>query len=106
VLRGWQFWVLTALAIAQAVLVGYNMSAFGDNRKLQIEVNQRAIFLQQTPQAEQMARDIALSLAQLAVRNQDTEVRQMLAGLGITVNLNEDASRAAPAAGAGDGKRK
>lgn len=106
-LKRWQFWVLTMLAVAQAALVGFNINAFGDNRKLQLEVNQRAVYLQQTAQAEQMARDIALSLAQLAVRNQDTQIRQMLASLGITVNFNEDAARAAQAgAAAAEGKRK
>lgn len=105
-LKRWQFWVLTMLAVAQAALVGFNMNAFGDNRKLQLEVNQRAVYLQQTSQAEQMARDIALSLAQLAVRNQDTQIRQMLASLGITVNFNEDAARAAQAGAAAEGKRK
>lgn len=109
-LKRWQFWVLTVLALVQAALVGTNMALFGENRTLQAEVNQRAQLVQQATQFEQLTRDVALALAQLSARTNDPQIRNMLAGLGINVNLGEDPARNAPAAAAAaaaaDGKRK
>jgi hypothetical protein len=104
VLKRWQFWILTVLALAQAGLVASNMVAFTDNRKLQAEVSQRAQTLQQTAQVQQLTREIAMALAQLGVRNQDPQIRAMLAQLGIAINLNETPTAAPPAAP--EGKRK
>ena len=107
-LKHWQFWILTVLALTQAALVGINIFAFNANRKLQAEVSQRAQTVQQAVQFEQLTRDMAVALAQLATRNQDPQIRAMLTSLGITVNVNEEAPRnaAAAAAATGDGKRK
>lgn len=103
-LKSWQFWILTALAVAQAALMATNMVGFGDNRKLQAEVNQRGQFIQESIRLEQLTREIALALAQLGVRNQDAQIQSMLGSLGITINVNEaQPARPAPAA---EGKKK
>lgn len=104
-LKRWQFWILTLLALAQAGVVATNVYIFGGNRKLQADVSQRAQVIQQSAPMEQLTRDMALALAQLAVRHQDGQIRSMLASLGISVNFNEDPARAA-APQAPEGKRK
>lgn len=103
-LRNWQFWTLTALAALCAAFIAANMWAFSANRKLQLEVNQRAQFVQQSAQLEQLTRDIATALAQLGARSQDEQIRSMLAGLGITFTVNTQqppAQSAAPQSGGG-----
>jgi hypothetical protein len=100
VLRNWQFWLLVALASAAAALTGANMWAFSINRQLQADVNERAQYIQQSSQLEQLAREMANALAQLAARNQDEQVRAMLAGLGVTMAVtNALPAASAPAAG-------
>jgi type VI protein secretion system component VasK len=99
VLKDWQFWLLTLLAAAAAVLIGLNMVRFGENRKLQAEVNERAQFIQQTIPLEALSREIALALAQLGVRSQDAQIAALLSSLGITVTVNmPQPAAAAPAA--------
>lgn len=112
-LKRWQFWILTLLAVAYAVTVGANIYFHNRTRALQVEVNQRAQAIQQAAPMEQLARDVVLALAQLGARNQDTQISSMLAGLGITVNVNQNPlgggaalpGAASPAANP-DGKRK
>lgn len=91
-LTRWQFWVLTVLAVAQAALVAANMLWFTENRKVQVDVNQRAQQIMQAAPMEQLTRDIALALAQLAARTQDEQVRSMLRSAGIAVQLSEPAA--------------
>lgn len=103
-LKSWQFWILTALAVVQAALIASNMYGFSDNRKRQAEINQRAQYIQESARLEQLSREIALALAQLGVRNQDTQIQSMLGSLGITINVGEAAAaRQAPPA---EGKKK
>lgn len=92
-----QFAVLSALAVLVAVLIAVNMYLFSTNRKLQNEINQRALFIQQNPQVETLSREIAVALAQLGVRSQDEQIRSLLASMGITVTVNPPAAPTAPA---------
>jgi|FrelakmetLWP11LW_1041352.scaffolds.fasta_scaffold20120_2 ABC-type proline/glycine betaine transport system permease subunit len=107
-LKPWQHWTLTALAVATAVLIGLNMYRFSENRKLQADFSQRAQFIQQTVPLEALSRDIALALAQLGVRNQDAQIAALLSSLGISVTVNSPASAAAPStsASAAQGAKK
>jgi len=97
-LKRWEFWTLTVLALATAVLVVANMHQFSANRELQAEVNQRGLYIQQSIPLENLSREIALALAQLSVRTQDEQVRALLTSLGITINVTP--TPAAPAAAA------
>ena len=96
-----QFWILTLLAALIAALIAVNMYLFGKNRQVQLEVNQRALFIQQTVPLEALSREIAVALAQLGVRSQDEQIRALLTSLGITVTVNapsaQPAQQAAPA---------
>jgi hypothetical protein len=95
-LKRWEFWILTVLALATAVLVVANMHQFSANRELQAEVSQRGLYIQQSVPLENLSREIALALAQLSVRTQDEQVRALLGSLGITINVTQTPA-AAPA---------
>jgi len=84
-----QFWVLTVLAGLTALLVVGNMVRFSENRRLQAEVSERAMYVQQTVPLESLSREIALALAQLGVQRQDPQIQALLSSLGITVTVNQ-----------------
>ena len=84
-LKIWQFWILTALAIISAALAGTNAVLLVGAQKAQAEVAQRAQYVQQTIQLEGLLREIVKALADLSMRNQDNAVREMLASHGVNV---------------------
>jgi hypothetical protein len=85
-LRRWEYWFLTLPALAIAVLVGANITLFNANRAAQAEVAARGQYIQQTTQIEPLYREMVKALADLSVRNNDRELRDMLAKQGITVS--------------------
>jgi len=98
-LKNKEFWILTALAALGLVLALTNMILFGQNRQAQAEINSRAQFIQQSAQLEPLYREIVKALADLSVRNQDSQLRDLLAKQGITVSANPaPPPAAAPAA--------
>ena len=82
-----QFRILSVLAAISLLLAVANMILFSLNRAAQGEVAQRAQFIQQTAQLEPLYREMVKALGELAVRNNDSQLRDMLAKQGITVNL-------------------
>jgi hypothetical protein len=94
----WQFWLLTVLAAIAAALIAANMYRFSENRRLQLEVSQRAQFIQQTVALEALNREIVSALAQRAVRGPDEQIRAMLSNLGMSVTETPAASAPASAA--------
>ena len=87
-----EFWTLTALAAVALALVLTNMVLFGQNRQAQAEINGRAQYIQQSVQVEPLYRELVKALADLSVRNNDGELRDMLAKQGITVSGNANPS--------------
>jgi hypothetical protein len=83
-----EFWILTALAALGLLLALSNMIMFGQNRQAQAEINTRAQFIQQSAQLEPLYREIVKALADLSVRNQDSQLRDLLGKQGITVSAN------------------
>jgi type VI protein secretion system component VasK len=100
-----QFWILTTLAALGLFLVLANMVVFSQNRQAQAEISQRAQYIQQSAQLESLYRDMIKALADLSVRNQDDQLRDMLSRHGITVSagLPQPAVGGAPAAQARKG---
>ena len=99
-LKIWQFWILTALAVISAALAGTNAVLIVGNQKAQAEVAQRAQFVQQSIQLEGLLREIIKALGDLSTRNQDNAVREMLASHGVNVGGPAPAPAAGgPAAG-------
>ncbi len=95
-LKQWEYWVLTLAAAAIAVLVGANIVLFSANRAVQSELASRAQFIQQTAQLEPLYREMVKALADLSMRNNDFELRDLLAKQGITVTPSPPGSGQAP----------
>lgn len=95
-LKPWEFNLLTALGALALVLAGANAVLFTGNRATQNDVNSRAQFVQQSVALEGLYRDIVKALAELAVKNNDAQLLQMLAAQGINVSVNAPAPSTAP----------
>ena len=92
----WQFNLLTALGAAALLLVLANALLFTQNRNAQGTLGQRQQFIQQTVPLEGLYREIVKALAEMAVKGNDRQVLDMLAGQGINVTVN------GPATGSGE----
>lgn len=97
-LRPWQFTILALLGAAALLLAIGNGVLFTQNRSDQGEVNARQQYLQQTVGLEGLYRDIVKALAELAVKNNDQQLLQMLGAQGINVSVNAAAAVAPQAA--------
>ncbi|MFT3820005.1 MAG: hypothetical protein QM750_20730 [Rubrivivax sp.] len=95
--------LLTLLSLLCAAAVAGILSLAALNRTAQSEVNARQQYVQQSLQLETLYREIVRALAELAARNNDAQVRDMLARHGITYTANPPAS---PAAGAAPAPKK
>jgi hypothetical protein len=102
-----EFWTLTGLAVIGLLLTVANMVMFSQNRMAQAEVSGRAQYIQQAAQLETLYREMVKALADLAVRNDDAQLRDMLAKQGITVSANpQPAAAPAPAPAAPPSAKK
>jgi hypothetical protein len=101
-----QFSLLVGLGVLALLLAIGNAVVFSGNRDAQAELSARQQYLQQTVGLEGLYRDMVKALAELAVKNDDRQLLQMLASQGINVSVNAPApaATAAPAA-APSGKR-
>ena len=90
-MKEWQFWTVTLTSGAALVLVVVNIFLFLQNRSIQSEVNNRQLFINQSVQLEQLNREIVTALANLAVKNNDEDLKLLLATHGITVSVNQNA---------------
>lgn len=98
------------LACLILVLVVVNMVLVETNRGAQQEISERAQFIQQSAQLENLNREIVTALANLAVQNNDDQLRTILAQQGITINpsgapAGGKAPVSVPPMGAPGGKR-
>jgi len=97
---GRQHIVLAIVASIVAILAVANVVLFEATRSLQLEVNGRTAYLQQTAQVEPFFRELVQALATLATRNNDEALRGVLAEQGITFTVPGAAGGgAAPAPG-------
>ncbi len=87
-LRPLQFILLNALSGMALALTTANAVLFTHNRAEQLQANTRQQYLQQTAGLEGLYRDIVRALAELAVKNNDQQLLQMLAAQGIYVSVN------------------
>jgi hypothetical protein len=86
-----EFWILTALAVIGAALAITNMMLFQGNRAAQNEIAGRQQYVAQSVQLEGLYREIVKALADLSVKGQDSDLRALLAGQGITVSVTPNA---------------
>ena len=92
-----QYWIATALGLVSLVLLAVNITLLRGNRAAQQEIAARQQFVQQSVQLEGLYREIVRALAELAARNNDADVRTLLAKHGITYTVNPPAASPAPA---------
>ena len=90
-LTTWQHRLLTAIGAVSLLLVLLNGTLFLTNRSAQARVTERQQFIQQTVQLETLYREIVKALAELALKNGDNQILQMLASQGISVTPNAPA---------------
>lgn len=88
-MKEWQFWTVTGCGGVLLVVVIINIFLFVHNRRLQGEVNNRQLYINQSLQLEQLNREIVTALANLAAKNNDADIKQLLATHGITFSLNQ-----------------
>lgn len=85
-----------ALAVLSAATVAANMVLFTQNRGLQQKIAARQQFVQQTVQLEPLYQQIVKALAELASRNNDTQLADVLNSQGITFSRIPPPTPAAP----------
>ena len=101
-LKNWEFRFLTAVGALSLLLVIVNAVLFLGNRSSQIEVNNRQQYVQQSIQLEGLYREMVKALADLSVKTNDKQIKDMLASQGITVTAGGQG--AAPAGDAASQK--
>ena len=99
-LKRWEFWFLTATGAVTLILVVINCALFLANRSSQIDINSRQQFIQQSIQLEGLYREIVKALADLSIKNNDRQIKDMLTAQGITVTVNAQGAAAGGDVGA------
>ncbi|HUN73663.1 MAG TPA: hypothetical protein VMU40_04020 [Steroidobacteraceae bacterium] len=94
-----QYWVLSTLGALCALLVLVNIVLFTSNRALQSEVNGRAQYIQQSVQLQNLYQQMVRAIADLSVRNQDEQLKAVLARQGINVTAKAAAAGSTGAPG-------
>lgn len=87
-LKRLEYLALLGLAVLIVGLVIANVALILSNRSVQSEIQRNTQFIQQTAQLEVLYREIVKALADLSVKNQDVDLRGLLASHGITVTVN------------------
>ncbi|MEF8720318.1 MAG: hypothetical protein V5B35_06875 [Candidatus Accumulibacter necessarius] len=77
--------VLGALALALAIV---NAVMFSNNRQAQNELATRGQYIQQSLQLEPLYQSLIKSLADLAAKDNDAQLRDLLASQGISFSAN------------------
>ena len=98
--KAWFRWVLSGIAVLGLAFVVVNIFLFLGNRTIQGEVNDRQQFINQSLQLDRLNRELIAALANLAARNNDEQIKNMLAAHGISFTVNEPTAGAPAASGA------
>ena len=83
-LKAWEYWTLTIAGALALILVIINIMQFQGNHALQAQIAQQNQTLQQAAQLQGLNNNIIQALAQLAQRDGDKAVRDLLAANGVT----------------------
>jgi hypothetical protein len=94
-LKDWKFAVLLVLALGTIALLGLNLSLSNGNRERLQEVTERQQFIDQTVSINRFSAPFIQGLAQLAARENDAQIRQVLADNGVTFTVPDSAVNAA-----------
>ena len=88
-----QYNLLLLIALAALILVLVNIGLFYSNQGMSDTVAGRQQYLQQSDQLQQIYRPMINSLIELATKNNDTQIRDLLASQGITYDQKSAAAK-------------
>ena len=80
--------VFTVLAVLILILVVVNILLSLGNQSLRVEVSQRQQFITQSIQLEGLHREIVTTLASIAMKTNDGQLKNLLASQGINLGAN------------------
>jgi predicted Holliday junction resolvase-like endonuclease len=83
---------LTGLSVLVLLLVILNILLMAGNQSLQLSVSQRQQYIAETIQLETLNRQVIGVLAEMALKTNDGQLKELLAGVGI--NLSPPAVKA------------
>jgi predicted Holliday junction resolvase-like endonuclease len=83
---------LTGLSVLVLLLVILNILLMAGNQSLQLSVSQRQQYIAETIQLETLNRQVIGVLAEMALKTNDGQLKELLAGVGI--NLSPPAAKA------------
>ena len=78
--------VLIALAVLVLLLVIVNILLMAGNQSLQLSVNERQQYIAETIQLEAVNRQVIGALAEMALKTNDGQLKELLAGVGINLS--------------------
>lgn len=78
--------VLTGLAVLVLLLVIVNILLMAGNQSLQLSVNERQQYIAETIQLEALNRQVIGVLAEMALKTNDGQLKELLAGVGINLS--------------------
>ena len=88
-LKKWEFWTLSSVSGLVMVLVLVNITLSMVNRSAQNEISSRQQFIQGSIQLEGLYKDIVNALANLSVKNNDAQLKELLTSKGISITQNK-----------------
>ncbi|MEX0805758.1 MAG: hypothetical protein WD688_20930 [Candidatus Binatia bacterium] len=77
---------LTGLAILVLILVVANILLLIGNQSLQVSVSERQQYIAETIQLETLNRQVIAVLAEMALKTNDGQLKELLAGVGIDLS--------------------
>ena len=90
-----QFYLLTGLGAAALILAITNIVLFTGNRSAQNEYTTRSQYIQQSLQIEPIYQGLIRGLADLAAKQNDAQLRDLLASQGISFTYKPSAQESA-----------
>ncbi|MPZ78033.1 MAG: hypothetical protein GEU77_16105 [Deltaproteobacteria bacterium] len=77
---------LTGLAVLVLILVVANILLLIGNQSLQVSVSERQQYIAETIQLETLNRQVIAVLAEMALKTNDGQLKELLAGIGIDLS--------------------
>lgn len=87
-MTAFQYRALVLLGALALILAIVNALLFSNNRQEQNEISTRGQYIQQSLQLEPLYQSLIKSLAELAAKDNDKQIRDLLAAQGITFSTN------------------
>ena len=78
--------LLTGLSVLVLLLVIVDILLMAGNQSLQLSVNQRQQYIAETIQLETLNRQVIGVLAEMAVKTNDGQLKELLAGVGLNLS--------------------